>query len=129
MKKAIFIGLGTISLVLGILGILLPGLPTTPFLLLASYLFLRSSPKLYKKLIDHPFLGKFIRDYKKDKGLPTKKKRNIIAVIGLMSSLSAFLFVPVFWGKLATLLLGLIGIVVVAWVVPTAGTPTDGPAS
>ena len=67
MKKPLFVFLGSLSLALGIIGIVVPGLPTTSFVLLAAYLYARSSEKLYSKLLNHKFLGGYIRDFQKFK--------------------------------------------------------------
>lgn len=63
MKKYLLIILGSISLALGIIGILLPVLPTTPFLLLASFCYLKSSRRLYDWLISHKIFGPYIYNY------------------------------------------------------------------
>lgn len=65
---------GLISLGLGILGIFLPVLPTTPLLLLAAALFLRGNTKLYDWLLDHPKLGPYIRNFMDYKAIPLKIK-------------------------------------------------------
>ena len=67
MKKNLYIAAGCLSLVLGIIGIFVPVLPTTPFLLLTAWLWLRSSQRLYDWLMSHPHLGKYIRDYMENK--------------------------------------------------------------
>lgn len=54
---------GIISVALGIIGIVVPILPTTPFLLLAAFLFVRSSTRLYRWLLTHKILGNYIRNY------------------------------------------------------------------
>ena len=53
MLKGVLIGLGTLFLLLGLVGVVLPGLPTTPFVLLAAACYLRSSRKLYERLLGH----------------------------------------------------------------------------
>ena len=65
---------GTISLGLGILGIFLPLLPTTPFLLLAAACYARSSSRFSNWLLSNRFLGKFIKNYQEGKGVPLKLK-------------------------------------------------------
>lgn len=74
MKKIILMILAFISLSLGVAGIFLPLLPTTPFLLLSATLFFRSSEKYYNWLMNHPYLGSFIRNYKINKRIPLKIK-------------------------------------------------------
>lgn len=88
---------GIFSLALGILGIPLPLLPTTPFLLLSAYLFARSSPRLYNWLIYHRIFGKYIRDYREKRGVPLGVKIGALSLLWVTISLSAFLAVELWW--------------------------------
>ena len=81
MKKAIYITIGSISFGLGILGIFLPVLPTTPFLLLTAALYARSSDKLYLKLLNNRYLGSYIRNFREEKSIPLHAK--IIAITSI----------------------------------------------
>lgn len=72
--KYILAFLGTLSLILGITGIFLPLLPTTPFLLLSAALYFRSSRRLYDWLLSHPHLGKYIRNFRENKAIPLHVK-------------------------------------------------------
>ena len=72
--KILLAALGLLSLGLGILGIFLPVLPTTPLLLLAAALFLRSSRPLYDWLLNHPRLGPYIRNFMEHKAIPLRVK-------------------------------------------------------
>ena len=72
--KYFLAALGLLSLGLGILGIFLPVLPTTPFLLLASFLFLKSSRSLYDWLMNHPKLGSYISNFLVHKAIPLRVK-------------------------------------------------------
>ena len=69
MKKTFLITGGLLSLFLGSLGIILPGLPTTPFLLLSAWCFAQSSEKFHAWLVNHKLLGMYIRDYKETGGI------------------------------------------------------------
>ncbi|MCX7834125.1 MAG: YbaN family protein [Ignavibacteria bacterium] len=66
--------IGIISLVLGIIGIFLPLLPTTPFLLLSAACFAKSSKKFYRWLLENKYFGEYIRNYKEKRGIPIKVK-------------------------------------------------------
>ena len=77
--------LGLISLGLGILGAFLPVLPTTPFLLLASALFLRGNRRLYTWLMNHPKLGAYISNFMEHKAIPMRVK--IVSLSALWISL------------------------------------------
>ena len=68
MKRYIYIVLGLLAVGLGALGVVVPGVPTTPFLLLASWLFYRSSPRLQQWLLAS-WLGKYIRGYQRRGGM------------------------------------------------------------
>ena len=72
--KYLLIILGSISLVLGVIGIFLPLLPTTPFLLLAAALYVRSSEELYNWLINQKYLGTYIRNFREHKAIPLHAK-------------------------------------------------------
>ena len=72
--KYLLAGIGLISLCLGVVGIFLPVLPTTPFLLLSAALFLKSSRPLYDWLLNHPRLGPYIRNFMEHKAIPLRVK-------------------------------------------------------
>lgn len=99
MKKLIKIALiitGTISVGFGVLGIILPLLPTTPFLLLGAACYIRSSEKFYNLLITNKWLGKYIKNYQEGKGIPYRAKILSIALLWLSIGYSA-IFVVNLW--------------------------------
>ncbi|MGE4272637.1 MAG: YbaN family protein [Desulfitobacterium sp.] len=63
MMKILLIGVGTISVVLGVIGIFLPLIPTTPFVLLAGACYLRSSEKHHQRLLANPWLGPYLKEF------------------------------------------------------------------
>ena len=73
-KKWFYVGLGSVSLVLGIIGIPLPLLPTTPFLLLSAYCFAKGSDRLYRWLMEHPRLGPPIHQWQAHKAISRSAK-------------------------------------------------------
>lgn len=90
MKKALLLILGTISLILGTIGIFLPILPTTPFYLLTAWCYVRSSQKLYNKVMNNKFFGYIVKDYMEKKAIRRKTKvvAITILVIGVGISIS-----------------------------------------
>jgi len=74
LKRKLLIIAGTISTAIGIIGIFVPILPTTPFLLLAAACYLRSSPRFYHWLVNNRFFGIYIRNYLQGRGMPLKIK-------------------------------------------------------
>ncbi len=105
--------LGIILVGIGGIGIVVPGLPTTPFLLLAAALFVKSSPRLHKWLLQHKLFGPLIRNYQEKKALPRKVKILAISMVVAMISLSVFVFIDKLPVKIVVACLGLIGIIVV----------------
>lgn len=79
---------GGVALALGVLGVVLPLLPTTPFVLLAAWCFARSSPRLHNWLVTHPRLGPMIRDWNEHGAIPPRAKRMALLAIGAAFLLS-----------------------------------------
>ena len=97
MKKTILVIFGFICLVLGITGIFLPILPTTPFLLLAAAVFARSSDRLYNWLINHKIFGEYIRNFREDKAISLNAKIISISTLWLFMLYSIFFIVNEKW--------------------------------
>lgn len=81
--KVILNIVGSIALVLGVLGIFLPLLPATPFLLLASACYLRGSERLYRWLMNNRVLGTYIKNIQQRRGIPLRAKVITIAILWL----------------------------------------------
>ena len=81
MKKSILVICGNLAVVLGIAGIFLPLLPTTPFLLLAAACYVRSSERLYQWLTTNRWTGSYLQTYQKGKGIPRRAKILTIAIL------------------------------------------------
>lgn len=101
--RIIFLASGHLCTALGVAGIFLPLLPTTPFLLLAVFFYARSSEKFTAWLTNHKILGSFIKDYIEGKGIPIKAKITAVTMIWLVIGASVIFFVPVLSGKIAML--------------------------
>lgn len=93
--RSLFFVAGTITLVLGAVGIVLPILPTTPFLLISLACYLRSSERMTHWMLNNKYFGTYIRNYKEGKGIPMKTKLFAITVLWITISISAFVLVPI----------------------------------
>ncbi len=118
--RSLYIFLGTVSLCLGIIGIVVPGLPATPFLLLTAALYLKSSKKLYNRFLNNKILGPYIIDYKKNGGLTKQHKIWAVVLMWIMVTISVTLFIANYTIKGIVVLAALIGTFVVTKIVPSA---------
>ncbi|MGI6407055.1 MAG: YbaN family protein [Syntrophaceticus sp.] len=94
-KKSVnifFILTGSLAVILGVIGIFVPVLPTTPFLLLAAACYIRGSKKLYNRLISHPVLGKYIQNYREKGSIPLHAKVLGISLLWLSIGYSIIFF-------------------------------------
>lgn len=120
MKRYVYIGLGLLCVGLGALGVAVPGLPTTPFLLLASWLLYRSSPRLQRWLLAS-WLGKYIRSYNRRGGMTLAQKIGAVGMMVAMVALSTWVFIPA--GSVARIIVpvaGAVGALTVIFAVPNA---------
>lgn len=106
MKKTLlFIG-GWLALIVGVIGLLLPVMPTTPFVILAAMCFSSSSPRFYKLLRKAPYFGPYIQHYKTKQGVPLKNKLLILVFLWTGISISAVLLAKT-WATLVLTAVGL----------------------
>jgi len=87
--KWLLVVAGSFFVALGIVGIFLPVLPTTPFLLLAAACFARSSERFYRWLINNRWFGAYVRDYREGRGIPAKVKVFTVVLLWVVILLSA----------------------------------------
>ncbi|MDR2859761.1 MAG: YbaN family protein [Mediterranea sp.] len=102
MKK-LFTAFGFISLALGLVGIFIPLLPTTPFLLLSAWLFAKSSERWHRWLLQHKRLGKYIRQFQEDKSIPLRIKIIAISMLWVTILFSVIVVVKTLWLKMLLL--------------------------
>ena len=110
---------GTLCLALGVIGIFVPGLPTTPFLLLAAALYLRSSARIHQKLVNNRYLGKYITQWQAQKGLTVGTKVGSLVLMWTMIALSVFVFLDSRVVEILLVLVGLIGTAVMGFIITT----------
>ncbi|GLR75111.1 YbaN family protein [Aliivibrio sifiae] len=97
-RRVLWFVLGATALILGFVGLFLPLLPTTPFLLLASVCFMRVSPRIHTWLISHPKLGPSIVEWQKHKTIKASIKKKAIIMI-ILSFLLSITLAPILWVK------------------------------
>ncbi|MCF8337833.1 MAG: YbaN family protein [Bacteroidales bacterium] len=119
MLKFLFIVLGTFLLAIGVLGIFIPGLPTTVFLLMTAFLYARSSERLYSKLLSNKYVGPYITHFRKYKGMTFKSKIYSISMMWTMIFLSTYFFIPDKLTSWIVIGLGVVGTVVMGFVLRT----------
>ncbi|NTW49619.1 MAG: DUF454 domain-containing protein [Chlorobiales bacterium] len=120
--KYILIGVGTLCVGLAILGIFLPLLPTTPFLLLAAACYAKSSEKFYNWLISHKWFGNYIKQYREGQGIPFRAK-----VLGITMNWTMVLISTIFVAKILLLkvflILSAVGVTIFMLRMPTLRKP------
>lgn len=97
VRKALLIFFGTVFVGLGVLGIFLPLMPTTVFLLLAAYCYSRSSDKFHDWLLNNRFLGKYIRNYKSGQGMSVRDKATTLIILWASIGVSVWFVKGSFW--------------------------------
>jgi len=106
-SRVLWIGAGTLCVALGLVGILIPVLPTTPFLLLAAVCYGRSSPRFLHWLLTNRWFGAYIRNYREGRGLPRREKTLTIVALWLTIGVSAVYVASQWWLRLALIAIAL----------------------
>ena len=118
--RVLWILAGTIFVVLGGLGVLLPGLPTTPFLILAAACYIRSSQRLYDWLITNKTFGPYLKDYREGKGMPRNAKILAVSMIIVFVGYAVVFALEGLMLKVFVGLFGLVGIFYIILKVPSS---------
>lgn len=104
---------GSVALVLGLIGVVVPGLPTTPFVLLAAACYAKASPRLHAGLLNHRLTGPMLRDWEAHRSLTRRTKLISVGSMLVMVGFSIWSFRHRWIAQLVLVLLGIVG----AWVV------------
>ena len=118
LLRLLVVAIGWLSTGLGVAGMFLPVLPTTPFLLLAAACFIRTSPKFYNWLVAHPQLGRYLVYYLDGKGVPLRAKIYTLLVLWGSILLTAFVLLNSFYVRCILPLIG-IGVSFYIYSLPT----------
>lgn len=103
--RSLLIVAGTISLALGAIGVVVPLLPTTPFLLLAAACYLRGSDRMYSWLVNNKWFGSYIKNYQEGKGIPLKTKIIAVSFLWITIIISEFFFMKILWVQVILLVI------------------------
>ena len=118
--RTLWLAGGILMVVLGVIGIFLPVMPTTPFLIVAAACFARSSPRFYDALVNHPVVGPPIRQWRATGTIPKRVKILAISLLIVTLGSSIVFFVPLMPVKIG---LALIGLGVITWMLRIPNTP------
>ena len=98
--RVLLIACGTLCVALGVLGVFMPVLPTTPFLLLAAICFARSSERFYHWLLNNRWFGEYIKNYREGRGIPLRIKILTLIALWLTIGFTTLFVVSAWWGQL-----------------------------
>jgi uncharacterized membrane protein YbaN (DUF454 family) len=113
IKKFTLLTAGLIFVGIGMIGVFVPGLPTTIFMILAAYCFLRSSERLYNWVISNKVFGARVKHFLETRTIPLKGKIHCLAAMWIMAGVSIFILSVAVWIKGIILLFIIIGTIVV----------------
>jgi len=119
LRRSMWFGLGWAAVAIGSIGIVVPGLPTTVFFIVAAWCFARSSPRFERWVLELPRVGPLVRDYRAGLGMPRRAKVWSITVMVIVAGASIFLTIDHVVIGAAIAALVLIGVWVIVFRVPT----------
>ena len=106
LLRWLYVGAGSVMVVLGIIGLLLPIVPTTPFLLLAAFCYARGSARVYRWLLTNRFFGEYIRAWRDQEGVPLAVKIYALVLLWIVLGFTAFVVIPLWPVRVGFLLVG-----------------------
>lgn len=116
--RALWLVAGLVCVALGSVGVIVPGLPTTVFFILAAACFTRSSPRLERWVLDLPRVGPMVRDYRAGLGMPRRAKVTAISMIIVFSGVAVVVLSPL-WARGVVGAAAVVGVWYVGFRVPT----------
>ena len=117
--------IGWISVALGGIGVVVPGLPTTGFMVFAASCFAKSSPRFEQWILDLPGVGPHVRAYRNGEGMPKRAKITALAMMTAGVAFAAGFAIPILWVRIVVVVAGLIGWWFLLFQVPTSAPVPD----
>ena len=111
LSRFLWLILGLLFVAIGLIGVVVPGLRTTPLMILAAACFAKSSQRFYDWVIANKMFGHHVKNYREGRGIPARSKRAIIPVLWIFVLFAVFVGIPggLFYAKIATMILAVIG--------------------
>ncbi|MEE4193598.1 MAG: YbaN family protein [Anaerolineae bacterium] len=103
--RVLLLTAGSLSLLVGVIGVFVPVLPTTPFLLISAACYARGSERFYNWLLNHPWFGEYIRNYREGKGIERRHKVAALVLLWTTIIASAVFFITAWWMRAILLLI------------------------
>ncbi len=123
LVRGLYLALGIVALILAVLGVVLPVLPTTPFVLLAAACFARGSERFHDRLLANRFAGPLIREWREHHSIPRRVKRWVYLLMALSFG-SSILLLPEVWQQVMLAVLGIV-LTVFIWRIPVRDADTS----
>ena len=117
--RAWFVAIGLATSAVGFLGVVVPGLPTTVFFIVAAWAFARSSPRLEAWVLSLPRIGRTVSDYRSGLGMPVAAKVAAISMLAISVMASVTFGVASWTARGVIVAAGLVGVAFITWRVPT----------
>ena len=92
--RVLWLALGLLFTVVGLIGLIVPGLPTTSLMIVAAACFFRSSKRLFNWVLSNKYFGNYVKDFREGRGMPRKAKFTALGFIWLFVSISVFVGIP-----------------------------------
>jgi len=92
--RVLWLALGLLFTVVGLIGLIVPGLPTTSLMIVAAACFFRSSKRLFNWVLSNKYFGNYVKDFREGRGMPRKAKFIALGFIWLFVSISVFVGIP-----------------------------------
>jgi uncharacterized membrane protein YbaN (DUF454 family) len=127
IKRVVLVACGTLCVALGVAGMFMPVLPTTPFLLLAAVCYARSSKPFYDWLTTNRWCGAYIRNYREGRGIPRRQKALTILLLWMTIGYTATFAVSLGWVKLILVGIATAVTVHILWIKTFHPTPSEAP--
>jgi len=108
LKKRINFALGIISLILAYIGVAMPGIPGTPFILLTAFFFFKSSDRMYNWLMSKKLFAKIIHEFSQKETIPLKLKLFVIVQLWISITVAEVWFVKELWPRIIIIIIGII---------------------